>query len=168
MNTTPVHVPVEIPLSNGGVTIIDAEDAHLAAGHSWFGVQRGRNRYALSFVDGKQVALHRRILGVEGALVVDHIDFDGLNNRRANLRAVTARENGRRKRKPLTSRTSAYKGVTRVAGKRAWSARIRVGDRRFFLGVHPTPTKAAVAYNRVARRVFGPMALLNEIPHART
>jgi hypothetical protein len=153
---------MNVTLSNGGIALVDEADAARIAGRSWFGVRRGRERYAASYIDGKQVLLHRHLLsGSCEGLVVDHINFDGLDNRRENLRCVSRLENGRRKRKPLSS-IGSFKGVTRA--RRKWMARIRVGARCFYLGSFDEPRKAAVAYNRVARRVFGPMALLNEIP----
>lgn len=87
---------IEIPLTKGYVAIIDDEDAHLAA-RKWHAVVSG-DGYGYVYVatrdgGGKRIKLSRAIMNPPAHLVVDHIDHDTMNNRRANLRIVTQREN---------------------------------------------------------------------------
>jgi transposase len=87
--------------------------------------------------------------------VVDHIDGNPLNNRRANLRICTSAENIRNRRKDRDN-TSGFKGVTREGSK--WLAQIFYGKRGHRLGRFDTPEQAHVAYCKAARRVYGEFA----------
>ena len=92
-------------------------------------------------------------------LDVDHIDGDGLNNRRSNLRACTHTENGRN-RKLSKNNTSGLKGVNaREAGK--WQAMIKTSGRILHLGVFDSKMEAAKAYDAAALRLYGEFARTN-------
>lgn len=111
--------------------------------------------------DGKQqnVLMHRMILGVQDGMVVDHIDHNGLNNQRHNLRVCTPKENARnslRKRGSLTP-----KGVFFVQRDRRYQAAIYIDGKRVYLGSYLDPLEAAHAYNRAAIKYFGEFAALN-------
>lgn len=70
---------------------IDMRDYHLLGGRP---VHIRGGRYACIRVDGVQTYLHRWIMGCSkgDGKIVDHINRDELDNRRANLRFVTARQ----------------------------------------------------------------------------
>src|SRR5690606_2692728 len=87
---------VAIPLTQGFVALVDEMDAERVATRSWFAVKAGRTVYAHSAAqpDGSPaVGLHIFIMRPEPGLVVDHRDGDGLDNRRANLRVCTHKQN---------------------------------------------------------------------------
>jgi hypothetical protein len=90
---------IEIPLSRGYVAVLDDEDAALVARHRWFAAVRTNTVYAVANVttNGKRssLLLHRLVTSAPAGKDVDHIDGDGLNNRRANLRVCEHAENGR-------------------------------------------------------------------------
>lgn len=91
---------MKLPLSNGVQVEIDAEDYPLVSGHRWYLLTASGCRYAASTlrVDGKSstILMHRLLMGIsETKRLVDHIDGDGLNNRRSNLRECTHAENMR-------------------------------------------------------------------------
>lgn len=65
--------------------------------------------YALSWIDGKTISMHRLIMPVEPPLVVDHIDRWRANNHRSNLRPVTRQENALNASRP---RIQTYDPVT--------------------------------------------------------
>ncbi len=134
---------------------------------------RGRVNYAVSSVRSPtgNIAyfMHRMILGLapEDRRMADHIDGDGLNNRRSNLRVATRAQNmqNRRKKAPAASR---YKGVSFAAPgplttNGAWRARVQVGGRSIHLGRFATEEEAALAYNAAARTHFGEFACLNDV-----
>jgi len=108
--------------------------------------------------DGKKMhqTLHRFLLDA-GDLDVDHINGDGLDNRRSNLRVATRSENLRNKG-PQRSNTSGFKGVSWAKRARKWESQIRVDGKRRHLGYHPTPEAAHAAYCRAARELHGDFA----------
>lgn len=152
---------VEIPLTRGLVAIVDQEDAArvLALG-PWSAFPRGRNWYGrrtVRYEDGRggSLYLHRVILDVPR---VDHINGDGLDNRRANLRSATHADNMRNSRR-RSDNTSGYKGVS-ASGWR-WVARVYVDSRRLHLGTFASPEEAARAYDAAALELHGEFARLN-------
>src|SRR5208282_1047840 len=96
------------------------------------------------------------------AIERDHIDGDGLNNRRYNLRSVTHSQNMHNARKPIKPGSSSrFKGVAFQARlkRRPWQARI--GDRH--LGYFATEEEAGAAYDNAAKLERGEYALLNQL-----
>lgn len=153
-----------VPLSGGGFATIDAADGPLVTSYSWERVGGTHSSYASTRIDGKRVAMHRLILQPPADLHVDHIDHDGLNNSRGNLRAGTKQQNcwNTRKRPQTTSR---FKGVcfnpTPFTRATPWRAVIHVDGREFQVGFFATEEEAARAYDRVASETRGEWALLN-------
>jgi hypothetical protein len=154
---------VEIPLTRGLVAVVDPEDAErvLAFGKWHVAVGgRGRTVYARTWLrpNGRRqvgVLLHTFLTGWPRT---DHIDGDGLNNRRSNLRPATNAQNMRNA--PLRrDSVSGYKGV--AWDKYRWRAHIRVDGRRLHLGMFADPAEAARAYDAAAREHFGEFARLN-------
>lgn len=147
-----------VSLNHGLESVIDAADAPLVSGRRWYAEQkRARITYARSaeWIGGKakMIGLHNLIIGA--AQCVDHRNGDGLDNRRANLRAATFADNARNARLRKDS-TSGFKGVKR-AGSR-WYAQIRIKAKRLHLGSFATPEEAHAAYCRAATQHFGDFA----------
>ena len=90
---------------------------------------------------------------------VDHINGDGLDNRRCNLRPATSAQNNANARRVRTSR-SPYKGVERESSGK-WRARICPHGQRINLGLYGTAEEAAHAYDSAAREIYGEFAYLN-------
>ena len=160
---------VAVPLTQGKVAIVDDEDADrvLAAGE-WTAWWSGTRWYAARKVGVKRnqrtVFLHRFLLGLSpDDPQVDHVDGDGLNNQRSNLRLATDSQNHANMSKPKRAypQSSRFKGVTLVRGKR-WQAYIQVRGRRIHLGVFDTEEEAAAAYDAAAREHFGEFARTNK------
>lgn len=147
---------MRIPLTKGRVAIIDACDYELIADFKWC----DDGGYARSGSKGTRVYMHRLLLGLSGSNpFVDHINGDGLDNRRCNLRTCSQLENIRNSRRNKRS-SSGYKGVT-SGYKGSWYAKIRVGDRRIHLGTFRDKESAAAAYDTAALTFFGEFARLN-------
>lgn len=87
----------EIKLTNGKVALIDDEDLMLVSGYNWFAHSDGYRYYASAniTINGKRKTLkmHRLIMGNPYGKEIDHINHNGLYNRKENLRIVTHREN---------------------------------------------------------------------------
>jgi hypothetical protein len=149
-----------IPLTQGYEAIIDASDVEGVADALWFAsVSRKkdgsiRTVYAARHFgprsNVKTIPLHREIMNAPDGLEVDHIDGDGLNNRRSNLRLATRAENVRNMRLP-SHNTSGHKGVRWKASERRWQAFIKVDGKVKWLGSHRCKTSAVLAYAKASR-----------------
>ena len=106
--------------------------------------------------------LHRLILGLKkGDPDVDHIDGDGLNNQKYNLRLATNSQNNMNQKKPKGSYTSIYKGVRWHKGGKKWQASIRKDGKLMHIGCYISEVEAGKAYDKKARGMFGEYARLN-------
>lgn len=151
-----------IPLTRDKFALVDDEDYPILIKYSWQATRMRRTCYAITSMwnkgNQKGVRMHRLILGltVGNKLVTDHIDGNGLNNQKANLRIITNRQNGFN-RKPNKNSTSKFKGVCRRAGSKKWGARIQ----KTHLGYFTNEIKAAKVYDLAAEDRFGELARLN-------
>lgn len=150
----------EIPLGgkSTGVALVDDEDYERISQFLWHESRNGFNRYARS-ADGKgqgtALKMHRVVLGLQaGDPMVDHIDGNGLNNQKANLRLVSPRENQWNSRR----RGNGRKGVCRATRRGYWRARILVNGKRIHLGTFNSEEEAAAAYAEAAKLHFGEFA----------
>ncbi len=75
-----------IPLTQGKVAIVDAEDYAWLSQHKWYLQKKGGNSYAVRRENGKMIRMHREIMQTPEGLVVDHKDGCGLHNRKCNMR----------------------------------------------------------------------------------
>lgn len=150
-----------IPINLGLVVIVDSQDLDLSQFRWTLG-----GRYAVRKVygdgypaNGQRVIMHRIILErkldrvLPDGMVVDHINGNGLDNRRVNLREATISQNMQNTRR---KGSSGYKGVKKV-GPHTWEA--RVNDRT--IGYFDTAKDAAFAYDKAALEQYGEFALLN-------
>lgn len=139
-----------VRLSAGYTAIIDASDACMVGNHTWTSIVYPKTVYAKTNIpdtNGKisTVRMHRMILGAPSGMEVDHINGNGLDNRRSNLRLATKAENGRN-RGANDNNTSGYKGVCFHKGMRMWEASIKVDRVRHSLGFYADKHDAHVAY----------------------
>lgn len=110
--------------------------------------------------------MHQMILATPGIsntrIVVDHIDGNGLNNTRGNLRLCTIAENLHGIMRGPRGR-SRYRGVSWHSATGKWEARISVRGKRISLGLFSSEEDAAIAYDMAKTREFGPDYELNRI-----
>jgi hypothetical protein len=157
----------EIPLcGNRGVAVVDAEDYDRLSQYYWYMVDNGWQYARRKEVgpDGTwhDVRMHHDVLSVEPGCLIDHINGNGLDNRRSNLRPCTHAENSRNSRKHR-SLTSQYKGVSWSVSHNRWQVFIRSGGSNQHLGNFKSEIDAALAYNKAAMALHGEFACLNEI-----
>lgn len=156
-------------LGHGGtyVMVIDRADYPLMARYKWrvFIHPQRRPRYAYVMVPtpkGQQrILAHRLILGnqLQPGLQTDHANGNGLDNRRSNLRVATPSQNAANS---FNKRRKRFKGLYRRT-KKGWIIQVRCLGIGHHAGPFPSEEEAAMAYNVVARRIFGEFARLNVV-----
>jgi hypothetical protein len=147
--------------------LVDDEDYNELAGYNWFAhddndrtIYVTRNTVKEDSGGRTQVLMHRQIVNAGVGWEVDHIDRNGLNNQRSNLRLCTKSQN-QHNANMRSDNTSGFKGVSRAKGARSWQARIRVDGKLIHLGSFSEKSEAAKAYDEVARKYFGEFARTN-------
>lgn len=156
---------IEIPLTRGMVAVIDAADFDLVAGFKWYAKKHGKTFYAATNgprPERRQLQMHRLILGLphDDERETDHVDGDGLNNRRSNLRTAARQQNNCNKGLQVNN-SSGFKGVHWHVTDKLFIARIQKDGRRIYLGHFKDPSEAARAYDRAAAEHHGAFARLN-------
>ena len=156
----------EILLSQGKVALVDDEDYNKVIGHKYKWVtQPHRNTYyAISF---KSTRMHRLIMDAKVNEQIDHIDGNGLNNCRSNLRIVNGSQQMMNRGK-FKAKSSKYKGVYYFRVGNNWQAHVRKDRHKIHLGYFKTEEEAALAYDIAAQELFGDYAKLNFTWEART
>jgi hypothetical protein len=159
--------PRLIPLTRGEFALADAEDYSRLSRYTWFAEGTRKNCYAVRKENGKSIKMHRQITNAPDHLVVDHIDHNGLNNQKKNLRLCTFAENCRNlKGRSLNyardrRKTSEYKGVHWHRRLKKWAAQITCNNNTYHLGYFHDEIEAALAYDQKAAELFGQFACLN-------
>ena len=148
-----------IGLANGMQTLVDECDWAEMSRYKWYMEKSCRSRYVFRKCGGNKSRMHREITGAGAGMVVDHIDHDGLNNRRGNLRVCTIKQNSQNSRGQKG--TSKYKGVSWVKEKKKWRASIGFNGRKTTIGYFEKEIDAGKAYDEYARELFGEYAYLN-------
>jgi HNH endonuclease/AP2 domain len=170
----------EIQLTNYSKTaLVEDEDFEVISQYKWYAwVKRYHDgkinvEYAFRSIklpNGKRstISMHRTIMGLKHAdleidhyLEIDHINTDGLDNRRSNLRIVTKRENYANSRKqPFLHgkpTSSQYKGVSWNKKRLCWTAQAQ----NIHIGSFASEEEAARAYDETAIQLYGEFARLN-------
>jgi hypothetical protein len=154
-------IPLYGRVAAGRVAVVDDEDYELVMRYRWHVIESERSgAYAVARTGrgprrGKYVYMHNLIMGAIG---VDHISHNGLDNRRSNLRLATGSENNGNRRMRRRG-SSQYKGVCRDRGR--WTVAIVRDGKVRQLGRFLSEADAARAYDAAAREVYGPFACLN-------
>ncbi len=152
-----------IPLTQGQYAIVDAEDYERVSRFKWCLSRSGDRVYAQRRCRGKTIRMHQFIMNPPKGMVVDHIDGNGLNNRRCNLRICTRLQNGwnRTRRKPPDA-SSQYVGVYRYKGYSGkWYVKVQGDGNATNLGPFDSEIEAARARDYRAVELHGPYAHVN-------
>ncbi len=143
-------------LATGEAVSVDDRDLEWAEDFSWRRLLNRRDgRGSKTYVmNGEGRLIHRLLTNAPPHLQVDHIDGDGLNNRRQNLRLSTRSQNACNRGKQLNN-TSGYKNVywSKQAGK--WLAAVKTNQRMQNLGLYETKEEAHSVVCKARRLLHG-------------
>jgi len=157
-----------IPLTQGKYAIVDPDDFERLNKHKWYAVQckntcyAGRNSRPGASQKRLYIKMHRVVLKPPEGFIVDHINRNGLDNRKANLRLATRAQNSLNR--PYIKRPnspSKYKGVTWHKRNKKWQAQICYNGIHKTIGYFHDEVAAAKAYDKAAKKYHKEFAVLN-------
>lgn len=136
----------QIELTQGKFALVDDEDFEYLNQFSWYTEKRNKTFYARTVNDKrKKIYMHRFILGITNPKqLIDHVDLNGLNCQRNNLRLCTRSQNNTNRR---SWGSSKYLGVCWDKSRSLWIASIKYGGRHYIIGRFANEIDAAKAYD---------------------
>ena len=148
---------LKVNLTKGHFAIVDCEDLAKVNHDSWHSL---KGKYAVCRRNKTIHYMHREIIGCADGFETDHINGNGLDNRRSNLRQATHSQNGMNKQKS-PSGTSKYRGVSLYRPRGKWQSQIKLNGKNRGLGHFKNELDAALAYDSAAQLEHGTFAKLN-------
>lgn len=145
-------------LTSGFVTLTSVEDAGLLNTAKWWASRKKFSVYAKRACGDTTQSLHRAILRTATGNVVDHINGNGLDNRRQNLREATKPQNSINRLNRKIPK-SGFFGVTQ--NRKRWVASIRKETGFVYIGIFKEAEDAARARDAVVFKEYGEFAVLN-------
>lgn len=156
----------KINLKNGKSILVDDDDFERVKDFRWHfqpptGGENGGKARATAW-RSKKIYMHHMIVGqpVDRRMSVDHVNGNGLDNRKENLRFATARQQ-RQNSAIRRDNVSGFKGIRFRRDRRKFVSTLMLDGKRINLGEFNTAIEAAVAYNEAAIKFFGKFARVN-------
>ena len=164
----------EILLTRGQVALVDDEDYERVNQYKWYAMKHRKTFCAVrsetlrsrkearetGLPRRRAVLMHRFIMDAPDNVMVDHMNHNGSDSRKENLRFCTASQNNMNQIS-CRGETSKYKGVCWFKQTKKWMAGIRYGGKGQYLGLFTNEIDAAKAYDKKAIELFGEFALIN-------
>jgi len=151
-----------IPLTQGEVAFVGDEDFESVNQYKWCVV---KDTSSLFYTCGwskkkkKNIQMHRLIMNAQKGQQIDHINHNGLDNRKCNLRFVNHSQN--QQNNLTTKGKSPFKGVVWNKRGQKYYAQIGLNNATIYLGSYHNDVIAAWAYDQAAKKLFGEYARLN-------
>ncbi|MFA5783698.1 MAG: HNH endonuclease [Phycisphaerae bacterium] len=157
-----------IPLTKGKFALVSPSDFPAISQYNWYARKSNWTCYATFCrkINGrtKSFDMHRIIMNPPPGLVIDHIDGNGLNNCRSNLRIATPAQNSRNTCAKKNGQ-SKYKGVSPEKRRYCWRATLTINGKQMHIGQFASEIQAAKAYDKAAKKYHGNFARLNFPPN---
>ena len=152
----------KIPLTQGKYAIVDDEDYEELSKHKWCASRVGKTFYAVRGIKigvnkRSTVKMHKQIMCTPTGMDTDHIDMNGLNNQKGNLRVCTRSENLRNRRAPINN-TSGQKGVHFDNKRNKWVAQLTLHGKNKHIGRFLTQNEARKSYQNACTKYHGEFA----------
>lgn len=147
----------EIKLRKNGSVLVDDEDFEWLNQWKWSLHKINKKYfYAERYSNHKTIPMHIFIMKTPKGMVVDHIDHNGLNNQKSNLRNCTIKENFlNRKPSSATGYLGVYKNGNKFIAQKIINGKVK------HLGYFNDPKLAALEYDKKAKEISGKFANLN-------
>lgn len=130
-----------IPLSQGNTALVDDDEFEQLNRVKWSTLNTRNTDYAERGVGGKILLMHHVIMGTRPGMEIDHINGNGLDNRKENLRFVTHRQNMQNQHR---EKTSVFPGVFFDRRRGSWTSQIKINGKLKHIGSFPTE---GIAFN---------------------
>jgi len=147
----------EVAITRGQIMLVDDCDYAFVEPFHWIYAHSTNTGYAQASIGGNIVGAHRYILGYPNSCI-DHIDGNGLNNQRSNLRVCSWAQNAQHCHKRADNQ-SGYRGVSKQ--RNGWVANIRHDGIKHYLGYYHSAILAALVYDEAAKKYHRDFASLN-------
>lgn len=139
--------------------LFDTDDWDLVTSYYW---REGSNGYIIACGNSWRIQLHRLLMGFPDNMVVDHVNGDITDNRKANLRVCTQHDNSMNC-KISKNNTSGCTGVVWNKGKKKWTAQICYNYKTYCLGHFNKFDDAVKARKEAEEKYFGKYAKNQEV-----
>ena len=150
----------KIKLTQGKYALVDDNDFEFLNKYKWCARRTGSIFYAVRNEDRKTILMHRMIMKPEPEKEIDHIDSDGLNNQRKNLRPCTHQENLRNQRIRKNNKTG-YLGVSFYNRTQQYVSFISFQGKSIGLGYFSTAEAAHNAYIKACKKYYNGFSKFN-------
>jgi hypothetical protein len=155
-----------IKLTRGKYAMVDVEDFERLNQYKWHCSHYGYAKRAAPNRTGKGrkqviVYMHKLLCPVPEGKIADHINRNSLDNRKANLRPATQKQNVWNRKFIRKGGKTRYNGIRWDKNREKWQVRLTINGRRESFGYYADEIEAAKAYDMAAKRYRGEYAVLN-------
>lgn len=159
-----VEIYISSPTYGNKIAYVDIEDWGKVKTRNWWVLRSSKTFYCASYDHGtgcRRYLLHWLIMGAKGG---DHVNHNGLDNRRDNLREATHRQNMCNKTINVRNKTG-YRGVyyDSYGRSKGYRAAIKVNGKTLSGQRFKNVLLAAYQYNVLSSYYYGEFAALNEL-----
>jgi hypothetical protein len=144
-----------INLTQGKNAVVDDDDYNKISKYKWYAHKERTNWYAIRNQGNKKIKMHWDIVGKN----VDHINHNGLDNRKCNLRKCSIHQNTMNSIIKKSNK-SGFKGVSWDKENNKWVAQIMFNYKQIKIGRFTDKIQASLAYEKMAKKLFGEFAYI--------